>query len=149
MRIRWICSRRDTSSAAISPPGALLADLMVERARVDAPDRPVLLSAIPLHRARLRERGYNQELELERPLAHALGIPLRHDLLVRGNATPPQTGLDAQARRRNLRGAFELAPDACLPAHVALFDDVMTTDATSREAAQILLRGVPRAPAAR
>ena len=121
--------------------GRVLADLILERAGIDAPVHPALLIAIPLHRARLRERGYNQALELARPLARALGIPLRHDLLVRDKATPPQTGLDAAARRRNLRGAFALAPDANLPAHVALFDDVMTTGATLREAARILRRG--------
>jgi ComF family protein len=124
--------------------GRVLAELMIERAHHDAPARPDLLLPIPLHPARLRERGYNQALELARPLARALSIPLGHDRLVRTRATPPQTGLDAAARRRNLRDAFALAPGP-LPAHVALLDDVMTTGATLREAARTLRRaGVAR-----
>jgi ComF family protein len=121
--------------------GRVLAELMMMRASVDAPARPALLIPVPLHVARLRERGYNQALELAKPLAQALGIALRHDLLVRSKATPPQTGLDAKARRRNLRGAFALVPNAALPGHVVLFDDVMTTGTTLREAARVLLRG--------
>lgn len=125
--------------------GRVLGELMIERARCDVPALPDVLIPVPLHRARLRQRGYNQALELARPLASALGIALRPDLLLRPKATPPQTGLDASARRRNLRGAFTLAADAALPAHVALLDDVMTTGATLREAAQLLTRaGVAR-----
>jgi ComF family protein len=120
--------------------GRVMAELMLERASVDAPSLPALLIPVPLHRTRLRERGYNQALELARPLARALGVPLRHDLLMRPEATPPQTGLDAKARRRNLRGAFAVAAGADLPAHVVLFDDVMTTGATLREAAKVLLQ---------
>lgn len=125
--------------------GHVLSSLLIERAAADAPARPDLLIPIPLHRTRLRERGYNQTLELARPLAQALGVPLRADALVRTRATPPQTGLDATARRRNLRGAFAVAPNATLPAHVVVFDDVMTTGATLREAALTLRRaGVAR-----
>jgi ComF family protein len=121
--------------------GRVLAGLLVDRAATDRLARPDALVAVPLHRARLRERGYNQALELARPLAGALGIPLCRDLLRRPKPTPPQTGLDAKARRANLRGAFTLADGVAVPAHIALFDDVMTTGATLREAARVLLRG--------
>jgi predicted amidophosphoribosyltransferase len=64
---------------------------------------------------------------------------------VRTRATSAQSNLDADARHRNLRGAFVVAPNAMLPAHVALFDDVMTTGTTLRECARTLLRaGVER-----
>jgi len=125
--------------------GRVLAQLLIERAAADAPARPDLIVPVPLHVARLRERGYNQALELAKPLAAALDIPLQHDLFVRTKPTPPQTGLDAKARRRNLRGAFAIAPRATWPAHVVIFDDVMTTGATMRECARMLLRsGVER-----
>lgn len=101
---------------------------------------PLALVPVPLHRGRLRERGYNQALELARPLARTLGVALGTGLLRRTRATPPQTGLDAATRRRNLRGAFALAPGAVIPEHVALFDDVMTTGATLAEAARALRR---------
>ena len=79
-------------------------------------------------------------LELARPLTHAFGVPLAVAALVRVRATPPQSELDAKARRRNLRGAFALAPHARLPDHVALLDDVMTTGATLRAAAAAVRR---------
>lgn len=128
--------------------GRVLSDLLIERFRIDAPALPDAIVPVPLHRARLRARGYNQALELARPLARSLAIPLRDDRLVRTRATDAQSALDAKARRRNLRGAFTVEAGAPLPAHVALFDDVMTTGATLREAALTLRRaGVARVDA--
>ena len=113
-----------------------------------AAPRPEAIVPIPLHRTRLRERGYDQALELARPLARALDLPLRDDLLRRRKATAQQSRLDATARRRNLRGAFEVISRARLPAHVALFDDVMTTGATLHAAATALRRaGIGRVDA--
>ena len=110
-------------------------------------ERPGALVPVPLHRTRLRERGYDQALELARPLARRLRLPLRTDLLARVRHTPAQSELDAAARRRNLQGAFRVARGP-LPAHVVLFDDVMTTGATLHAAA-IALRtaGVARVDA--
>ncbi len=106
---------------------------------------PEVLVPVPLHRARLRQRGYNQALELARPLARALGVSLRHDLLARTRSTAAQSELDAPTRRRNVRGAFVVRAEAALPAHVAVLDDVMTTGATLAECARVLKRaGVAR-----
>lgn len=106
---------------------------------------PEALIPVPLHNTRLRERGYNQALELARPLAREFAIALRHDALIRVRSTPAQSNLDAKTRRRNLRGAFEVIADARLPSHVALVDDVMTTGTTLRECARTLRRaGVAR-----
>jgi ComF family protein len=125
--------------------GRVLADLMIERASLGPPARPDVVVAVPLHVSRLRERGYNQAHELAKPLARAFGLPLDARLLQRTRATAAQTGLDAAARRRNLRGAFSVMPDASSPAHVALVDDVMTTGATLRECARALRRaGIAR-----
>ena len=126
--------------------GRLLAQLMAE-ACVVVP-RPDALVPIPLHRARLRQRGYDQALELAKPLAHALQLPLLDDLLLRTRATAPQSELDAVARRRNLRNAFAVRSHRPLPAHVVLVDDVMTTGATLHAAGQALRRaGVARVDA--
>lgn len=128
--------------------GCVLASLMLERMALDAPARPQLIVPVPLHGSRLGQRGYNQALELARPLARATGIPVRDDLLRRVRATPAQTGLDARTRRRNLRDAFALVAPGGLPDHVVLLDDVMTTGATLREAARVLRRaGVRRVDA--
>jgi len=102
--------------------------------------RPDALVPLPLHRARLRSRGYDQALELSRPLAQAFGLPLLDRALVRRRATPAQSRLDAAARRRNLRGAFDADPAVVLPPHVAIVDDVVTTGATLHAAARALRR---------
>lgn len=125
--------------------GRVLSELWIDAARAAPPPRPDAVLPVPLHDSRLRERGYNQALELARPLARALQLPLRIDILVRARATSAQSDLDALERRRNVRGAFGILPGAVLPAHVALLDDVMTTGTTLRECARILLRaGVAR-----
>ncbi|MCD9047946.1 ComF family protein [Luteimonas sp. MHLX1A] len=112
-----------------------------------AAPRPGAVLPVPLHATRLRERGYDQALELARPLARALDLPLRADL-VRMRATAAQSSLDAGARRRNLRGAFVVDARRPLPEHVALVDDVMTTGATLHAAARALHRaGVARVDA--
>jgi ComF family protein len=106
---------------------------------------PEWLLPVPLHIGRLRERGYNQAIELARPLANRLGPLLHIQALIRSRATPAQTELGALARRRNVRGAFTAQPSTSWPAHVALFDDVMTTGATLGECARVLKRaGVQR-----
>lgn len=126
--------------------GRLLSQLMLETCA--AAPRPSALVPIPLHRARLRQRGYDQALELAKPLARALALPLRGDLLRRGRATAPQSELHASQRHRNLRGAFVADDIAGVPAHVALVDDVMTTGATLHAAADALHRaGVVRVDA--
>ncbi len=110
--------------------------------------RPEAMVPVPLHRARLRSRGYDQALELAKPLARALDIPLRDDLLERTRATAAQSTRNAAARRRNVSGAFAVTPAATPPAHVVLVDDVMTTGATLHAAADALRRaGVARVDA--
>jgi len=126
--------------------GRLLAQLMAQS--LAGAERPQALLPIPLHRARLRQRGYDQALELARPLARALRLPLLDDALVRTRATAQQSRLDAAQRRRNLRNAFVVNARTPLPAHVALVDDVLTTGATVHAAAHALRRaGVGRVDA--
>ena len=126
--------------------GRLLSQLLAE-ACAGAP-RPQALVPIPLHHTRLRRRGYDQALELAKPLARALELPLQPRLLQRARATTPQSELSAAARRRNLCDAFVVVAESALPAHVVLVDDVMTTGATLHAAARALRRaGVTRVDA--
>ncbi len=121
--------------------GRVLAHLWLDAYSASCVDLPEAIIPVPLHRSRLRERGFNQALEFAQPLSTALGIPVRADLLMRTRATSAQSDLDAVARRRNLRGAFEMANVAECPSHVALVDDVMTTGTTVRECAGVLRKG--------
>jgi ComF family protein len=123
--------------------GELLSQLMSEA--VSEEPRPDAIVPIPLHRSRLRRRGYDQALELARPLARALELPLRDDLLQRVRVTAPQSELSAAARRTNLRRAFAVKKVVPMPVNVVLIDDVMTTGATLHAAAEALKRaGVQR-----
>ncbi|MDR1661882.1 MAG: ComF family protein [Azoarcus sp.] len=88
-----------------------------------------LLMPMPLHPARLRERGFNQAAEIARPLARGAGLPLDLVGVARVRATPPQTSLAHDARFANLRGAFT-ARRRFDGLRVAVLDDVMTTGAS-------------------
>ena len=126
--------------------GRLLAQWMLDAAPPLPPTATLL--PVPLHTARLRQRGYDQALELARPLARGLARPLRTDVLHRRRATAAQSELDAADRRRNVRGACAVAADGPLPEHAVLVDDVMTTGATLQAAALALRRaGVARVDA--
>jgi ComF family protein len=124
--------------------GRLIAGLMVSAITFHYQERgqayPDCLIAMPLHRRRLAERGFNQAQELARPIARQLDLTLRSDLLHRTRATPSQQGLAAKERRHNLVGAFTCPrPEQLGGLHVALIDDVVTTGSTVEEATRTLL----------
>lgn len=118
--------------------GRLLAQLLLQ-AWPQWPEPMDLLLPLPLHATRLGQRGYNQALELARPLARAWALPLAPTALRRIRATAAQSELDATQRRRNVRGAFLADADQVAGRRVLLLDDVITTGATLREAAATLL----------
>jgi ComF family protein len=117
--------------------GRVLAQLLGDA--LDGALAPDLLVPVPLHRTRLRERGFNQALDLGRLLARRFALVLAPRVLARTRATPAQSGLDARTRRRNVRRAFVASTDV-RGKHVALLDDVVTTGATVRECAKALRR---------
>jgi ComF family protein len=101
-----------------------------------------LIVPVPLHRQRLRRRGLNQALELARLFFPGRREAIAVDWLVRVKDTVPQTGLDGAARRRNLRGAFQLGPARqAAGAVVCLVDDVYTTGTTVGACSRVLLAG--------
>lgn len=112
--------------------------------KIDASNKPQAIIAVPLHNRRLRQRGFNQSLELVRPLAKQLNIPLLNTIVIRSRHTQAQSGLVANERSSNVANAFRLnhshSTDKQLRTlrHVALFDDVITTGATLDEIKQLL-----------
>jgi ComF family protein len=103
--------------------------------RIDS--RPDLIVPLPLHPLRLRERGFNQAIEIARPLALTLKLPLESSLLQRVRDTEHQARLHQRARSRNMRKAF-ISAARVDGATIALVDDIMTTGATLDAAAQAL-----------
>lgn len=98
---------------------------------------PECIIPVPLHQQRLRERGFNQALELARIIASKLNIPLDYSLCYREKPTPFQSGLSAKQRKQNLKNAFKVTNNNSYR-HVAIFDDVVTTGTTVNELAKQL-----------
>jgi len=124
--------------------GRTFTGLLEQKITATGSPLPDAIIAMPLHRLRLKQRGFNQSLEIARPLARLINRPLLTNLVQRHKATAPQTGLTGAARRKNLRGAFSVtAPPT--HRHLAVVDDVMTTGSTAQELATTLKRsGVDR-----
>ncbi|MBU0663683.1 MAG: ComF family protein [Proteobacteria bacterium] len=95
---------------------------------------------VPLFPARVKKRGLNQSLLLARIFFPKAGDALLVDSMIRTRDTPPQTTLDGDARRKNLRAAFAVRnPDAIQGRRIFLVDDVLTTGTTVTECGRALL----------
>ena len=103
----------------------------------DAVTQPDLVIPLPLAPKRLAERGFNQSALLGERVSKTLGIRFEARGMLRVRETPPQTGLNREARLKNVRGAFDCA-HRLDGKYVAVVDDVMTTGATLSEAAKAL-----------
>lgn len=107
--------------------------------RVRGPDPPDILVAPPLSPRALRERGFNQAVELAKSVGRVLDVRVEIAALRKVKETAPQRTLGRRQRESNLRGAFACDIDL-RGAHVALVDDVVTTGATARSVAETLRR---------
>ena len=120
----------------------LLAKLMIKSLAKSQQQAPELFIPIPMHPSRQRLRGYNQAHYLAKHLANYLNTPLADQILVKSQHTDSQKGLSAKDRQANLASAFSVNVKALqkLPSvtHVVLVDDVITTGATMKAAAQCL-----------
>lgn len=120
--------------------GRVLAKTLAEHL-CNVGDRADAIVPVPLHRRRLRERGYNQSLELARPIGRRLDIPVLVRAVRRARPTPAQAGLSRDARRRNVRNAFNVVqPLRIANKHIAIVDDVMTSGHTVDALARALRR---------
>lgn len=99
---------------------------------------PEVIVPVPLHPKRLRTRGYNQSLEVARPIARRFGLSIKPFWCQRSRATNAQLTLSFEDRQENVRGAF-VASSAVAGKRIAVLDDVITTGATATEMANALL----------
>jgi len=121
--------------------GPVFATLLLGAWRRAGAAHPGLLLPVPLADGRWRERGYNQAWELARRCAQGSAAPCDATLLMRVKETPHQLALAPAKRAANVRGAFAVDPLRASELRgraVTLVDDVMTTGATLREAAEVL-----------
>ena len=119
----------------------LLGELLTEKIKTEWYQNKPLPSTIipvPLHPKRLQERGFNQALEIARPIAHALKIPINHQTK-RIKATEAQATLSISEREKNIRNAFSTTENFS-GQHIAVIDDVMTTGYTMKELSNTLKR---------
>jgi len=102
-----------------------------------AGEKPDCILPVPLHKKRMRQRGFNQSIEIARGIAAKYKIPIEANAVVRQQSTSSQTGLNAKQRRKNIKGAFCVAGKLNYK-HVLIIDDVVTTGSTVNELAKLL-----------
>lgn len=128
-----IHSLKYQTNLAVAP---ILASLLIKQLKAKEMMSDIIIP-MPLHPIRLRERGFNQAMEISRYISKHMGITLLPDSCNRIKHTPPQTGLPWKARQKNIHKAFSCKINLS-GKHVALVDDVMTTGATLNELAKVL-----------
>ena len=115
--------------------GELMATKLAKHYQQTEP--PKIIIPVPLHKKRLRERGYNQALELARPIAKNLHIPIDCDSSIRSKYTAAQSLIPAKQRQKNMHNAFAIKKIFSAQ-HIAIIDDVITTGNTIKELSKTL-----------
>lgn len=103
--------------------------------------RPDALIPVPLHKKRLKARGYNQAALLARAVGRRTGIPVQEKMLTRMKNTAPLKRLNPKERQNNLKKAFNIKENDVKLKSVILIDDIYTTGSTMDEAARALTAG--------
>ena len=133
------CFKYRGRTVLAEPLGALMATYWTQH------PMPIdIVTPVPLHAARLRERGYNQAALLAHEMARRAGLIVDERLLLRQRATVSQTKLDAVQRKKNVSAAFRCSNNELTGKRVLLIDDVCTTGATLEACAVALHDGGAR-----
>lgn len=109
--------------------GHLLTKEVLKQYHLDNRELPECLLPVPLHKSRLAIRGYNQAVEIARPLKKCLKIPIELRAVKRTKATLAQTLITIEERPKNMQGAFSLVREFNYN-HIAIIDDVITSFST-------------------
>ena len=124
----------------IAPLTNVLADQIQSRCN----DLPEVMIPVPLHKHRLRSRGFNQSQLICSVLSSTLRLKIDADAVIRIRDTLPMYELDADQRSENIKGAFRLQRQ-CQYKSVAFIDDIITSGSTMNELAGLFLEtGVKR-----
>lgn len=99
---------------------------------------------VPLHKKRLKMRGYNQAYLLAKRIGERLSIPVRDDIVYRAKNTKALKVLNPSQRQNNLKGAFKLGADSVKYCSIILVDDIYTTGSTVDEISSLLKRAGAR-----
>ena len=120
--------------------GKLLAHLFVKHIDKQRLNIPEIIIPVPLHKKRLRKRGYNQALEIARIVSKEIDCELLCREIYRNRDTNVQMDLPAKQRHKNVKNAFSLKENATTfkNKHVCIMDDVMTTGNTVNEVAKCI-----------
>lgn len=114
-----------------------LAQLFIQELNQYDIELPDALISVPMHKSKLRKRGFNQSHELAKCISKQLDLPLTTGALKKAKPTPRQATQTLIQRKTNLKGSFEVQEK--LPfKHIAIVDDVVTTGSTAEEIAKIL-----------
>ncbi len=119
--------------------GRVLARNFINNVQLLESSNPQVIIPVPLHDSKIANRGFNQALELAKPIAKHFQIPIDAQFLRRTKNSVSQSGLNAKQRQTNVKNSFSISANTQYQS-VILFDDVMTTAATANECAKTLKR---------
>jgi len=100
-----------------------------------------LICAVPLHKSKLKQRGFNQAEEIAKHLSKFLNIPFLSDILIKTKKTLPQMSLNKEQRLKNISDCFKINPEKknqIINKSILLVDDVFTTGTTMEQCAKVL-----------
>ena len=108
---------------------------------IECPDEDFLLTWLPMHPKKQKERGFNQAEVMAKQIAKGLGVPCRN-IIRRVVDTPAQAGLHPKLRHENVKGAFEVNSGYSVHGtNIVIIDDIFTTGASINECARVLIEG--------
>jgi len=122
--------------------GKLLGDWLGEELKTVAAYNDIdLVIPVPLHKTKLKKRGYNQVEKFGQQIAKALGVPYDADILIKTSATRTQVYKKRASRWQQNKGVFTIQNEDRLKGkHILLVDDIITTGATMEACANVLTK---------